>query len=687
MRIVKLAWSESRKNKLVNFYALEPSAGGQVEVISMPFSFSSSEEARKVINGERAKAGKQPYKGSILNVCLDMSSGLLYLPNAEDPVDVFNDPNLSLMVNAVKKTIVRFTGPLPFGPLVKGDPLDTIRIRRISDFRYVSDYLIQQIGGDEDEIKKHLDTPVIEANVSKMPSVSEALPQFRDNPNLKGVYVPLQAGPIEFRVKETAGENSREILLYSQKPPFILINTSAAAKTSEADKDRIITTYYKEYLVSSGKQQAGLAETPATRQLKHLMYIGWSFKELCMFALKPEFVRDFGDLLGQASSIYNAAKLLKADGYPDPARFPYYYSFQISDKFPLRFQPQSSGKPYDTTGQPEIFQIAHFDPKASYIVIKTPLWLSEDVCRKVLGAQGIFFCSQYSPAENVIKTDDSPRALKNASPDSLKVIHEDVLSSGATLPEGKPGIPFKSRPEVEAYFEKKHVSDYPQAADIVRKMCAKVSTQEKEIKFDDLEVVVGPWEKAMGILGGYTDKRKIEEEHMKVPIEPFPGVRVYPPAILLDSSSAPSVGDRLTAIVHEYTHHINNQLWIKSPRQKLPGSEGHARADMLEYLSGPDERLAHISHFKCMMALGMSKEEMLRKSIDGKVTAQNLVLARKYMELIDQAAREVEQEEKEEKQLKTMQKALQESVKGTPQDQESSDEMFDPESFNYQQKP
>ena len=41
-------------------------------------------------------------------------------------------------------------------------------------------------------------------------------------------------------------------------------------------------------------------------------------------------------------------------------------------------------------------------------------------------------------------------------------------------------------------FERKHISDYPQASEIIKDLCEKVSSPEKTIRFDDLEVVVGP---------------------------------------------------------------------------------------------------------------------------------------------------------------------------------------------------
>jgi len=680
MRTIKLSWSEKRKNRIINFYAMEPDSAGKVEVVTLPIGMRSSEEAKGVINQDRVAHGKKPYLGHLLNVCFDMSSGLLYLPDMQIPSEVANNPKLSSMLGAVKYNIEKHVSTLPNIPVVRGDPFDTIRLRKIVDFGYASTFIRQQLG-DGEEVDSILNIPVVEANISVMPKVQTLLPPFKNNSSLKGIYVTeRQAEAIAFSMND----RGQDILLHTQKTPFLLINTSPGAKTSEADKDRLITSLYRDYAISRKAVSLKIEDSPQVHEIKHLMYIGWSFRELCMYMLSPERISNFDDLIVNAAFVYNASKLIKRDGYPDPSRIPYYYSFEIGQNFPIRFKPQASGRPYDVSNQPEILQILHYDPVKSYIVIKSPLWMSEELCNKVLGAKSTFFRAQYSPSEMSIKSEYRADVLKKESSVSLKMIHEDVIQSGGKAPEGKPGIPFVSNTEIEKAFERKHISDYPQAADIIKTLCAKTSTEEKKINFDDLEVVVGPWLSTSNFLGGYINKRRLEMMGLKPPMEPIPGCKIYPPAILLDNEELPSVGDRIHVIVHEYRHHVNMQLWIESPQLKDMPKGMNTAADVakwLAYLNSPDEHLAHLAQFKYMLGLGMTKDEIVKMVMRTKPTATNFNIAKKYLEIIDEADQEMKKEEKDERSKKEMERAVNEIIKDSPGRMDSSNLMFDPEGF------
>jgi hypothetical protein len=679
MRIIKLAWSEKRKNKLIDFYAFEPDDKGKVELVTLPTGMASIDEARKVINQDRKAAGKPRYDGRLLDVCFDMSSGLLYLPDMENPSDIAKDTSLSSMLDAVKVFISNNLDPLPYAPVIRGDPTDTLRVRRISDFGYVSSYISKQVG-DPEAAKQHLNMPVVEANLSIMSRVFDVLPVFKDNPSLKGIYVTANnVRAVDFVVDDPGGSKNG-ILLYSQKTTFLLINTSPAAKTSEADKDRIITTYYRDY-VASVSAPTRLRDAPEIQELKHLMYIGWSFKELCIYMLRPEKLDDLNSLMVNASFIYNAAKNLAMEGYPDPARTPYYYSFKITDQFPVKFQPQAPGKPFDVSGQGEMLQVIHFDPKTGYVVLKSPLWLSEEVCRKVLNANDTFFCAQYNPHDGAFQCDSSPEQMNGVSPSTLSVIHADVLGSGAKPPPGKPGIPFREKSITEHVFENKNIEDYPHASDIIKKLCKKVSTPEKQVKFENLVVSVGPWMEVMGVAGGYLNKRKFEASGKKPPLVPmpeYPDFKVWPSSILIDSSQMPSVGDRNMVIIHEYQHHINSMLWVESPvlKEKPSGMEtAHDVDAWLAYLSSPDERIAHKVQFKYMLGLGMNKQDILKITMGRKPTAANLKIAQKYIEIIDEAAEEMGGDEKDEEDRKNLEKAIDQTVKGTPEEVDHGDDV------------
>ena len=58
-----------------------------------------------------------------------------------------------------------------------------------------------------------------------------------------------------------------------------------------------------------------------------------------MWVLRADNVSDFRDLIMKGVHIFNAAKAIKADGYPDPSSNPYYYAFKATDRFLFKFQP------------------------------------------------------------------------------------------------------------------------------------------------------------------------------------------------------------------------------------------------------------------------------------------------------------------------------------------------------------
>jgi hypothetical protein len=96
---------------------------------------------------------------------------------------------------------------------------------------------------------------------------------------------------------------------------------------------------------------------------------------------------------------------------------------------------------------------------------------------------------------------------------------------------------------------------------------------------------------------------------------------------------------------------------------------------MLIYLDSPDERLAHIVQFKYLLAMGQPKEAILRNIMGGKPTAVYLPLARKYLELINVAEKELTEEQNEEKMLAIVEKTMKEKDR----EQEIT---FDPEAFS-----
>jgi hypothetical protein len=659
MNISKVAWSERRENRVIHLYVFEPDQSGKPRVMTMPFALASTDEVKHLLNLQQQ--GKEFYDGGVLHVCFDVSSGRLYLPDMQDPKDVQADPKLSMMFQAAQITVERAFGSLPMAPVIRGDPFETIRIRKLGDFTSVANFISKQMDtANMGDIQGHIDLPVVEANLSIMPRTVQRLPKGFDAKKSQGAYIGL-GQPIEFIVSTyVSRDKSVDTSVHHQKPPFILINTSPEVKTSDVDKERIVTMYYKEYVAENLPQhQRNRFLNAETRTLKYLMYIGWSFRELCMWVLRADNVSDFRDLIMKGVHIFNAAKAIKADGYPDPSSNPYYYAFKATDRFPFKFQPQTVGEPYPDEGQQEIFHVVHFDPKSSMIVVRTPLYMSDDLIRKVLLGENPIYAGQYDLTEKIVKMNSDPQLLLRDSSSSYNVIEQDVANKRGR-PSGSQKISFRPTFFTEIFFERKHISDYPQAADIVRDLCERLSTPEKKIRFDDLEVVVGPWTRVMGALGGYISLRRMQENNIPSPIEPVRDFKVYPPVILIDDAEYPSVGDRISVILHEYRHHINMQLWVASPTYDAPSnmSTPEGIGKWKAYLASPDEREAFITEFKYMLGIGMTKEQVLRLAMNKKPNLMQLPVARKFMELIDEAYNQVGKEQRDKETLRKIDESV-----------------------------
>jgi hypothetical protein len=532
-------------------------------------------------------------------------------------------------------------------------------------------------GKQEDQIRDYLSTPVIEADLSKMPATVLKLQAFKENPQRQGMLIGSEVGSaVQFMVRD----GTKDTLLLSQKTPFVLINKDPESKTSSIDEEKILMFAFKD-LFSGGAAQRG-GYWAEVQNVKYLLYIGWSVRELSLYMLRADDVKDFANLIFKGSVIFNAARSLETDGYPNPMKSPYYYTFDMGDDFPLRFRPEMTNEPYNMPAQRDIFQIVHFNPKTSTIVIRSPLYLSEELIRKILKPKRDILTSQYDASSKAIRTETPADLVEDRSLVSLDVIKKDVARI-MSLPLGAlKDLKFEERMGTEAMFERKHISDYPQAAELIKDLCEKVSSPEKTIRFDNLEVVVGPWQMAAGFLGGYTSAKLLAQNGVKPPLEPVPGFKVMPPVILVDNNEYPSVGDRITIILHEYRHHINSQLWIESPYKTEMPSQGSSPQEQMKwkvdvYLSDPNERLAHITQFKYMLGVGASPEEILRESMGGRPTSSNLPLAKKYLELINEARKEMKFEEDEKNRREALTEAIADASKS-----DEEDDFIDPEELN-----
>ena len=678
MRITKTAWSPKRKNHLVNFYAFEPDSRGRVTVLSPQFSWRNKEDAVAQYNIERANRDSSPaYRGMVLHVILDMSSGRIYLPDKEAKSTFQLNPNLQGMLDAVKIKIDQLIDIAPMAPPIRGDPLDTIRIRKLGDFKSVSDFVRRQVS-DPNQFAADTKIPVVEADLSSMPKTAKQLFGSVEAADKKQYLFVAGPQTVEFAVNEGVGPSEVSNVIHYEKAPFILINISPQTKVSEADKERIVILAYKEYAITNRPNLPSSRESPQLQSFKYLMYIGWSFRELCLFVLKPEDVQDFRMLMNRAAFIYNAAKSLHQDGYPDPTGSPYYYSFRIGDDFPVKFPTEASVEVYSQESSHDIFHFVYFDAKTSIITIRTPLFLDNKLIAKILKPKSQVFIAQYDITDKVLKTSLKAEDFQKSAYETVRALKLDLSEKSGVNPEQ---LKTKQWNVMDDYFQKKHISDYPQATEIIKNLCQRVMSKPDaeaenktaQIQFDDLEVVVGPFNQKYGFLGGYIDKEKMKQRFNGAStIEPLPGLFVTPPSILIDNQEYPSVGDRTNVIIHEYRHHINTQLSVVSnitnPADKKNQSVAERVKAMVVYLQSPDERLAHKTQFKYMLGIGMSKEQLLRHLMNGKPTINQIPLVKEYLSIINDAAKEIEAEEQDEAAEEAKYKALAENAVLDPND-------------------
>jgi hypothetical protein len=665
----------------MNYYALAPDSSGRVTIFTPTFSWDSIDDARQQINVEKKKKGEKPYKGKILHVVLDMSSGRLYLPGNDVKTQVNSDPEFLAMYQAICLKIEKQIDYIPLASPINGDPLDTIRIRKIKDFYSAADFIKRQVK-NKAEFEKDISLTVIEANLAAMPITRKSI--FGDSTNVNQSKFIGENRVVEFWVKDKVDGRERDLVIHQERAPFILINMDPNAKVSDADKERLIVSAYREYAEKNRPDSPISRESPRLQSFKYLMYIGWSFKELCLYVLSEKNIQDLNSFLFNGSFIYNAAKSLKEDGYPDPTVTQYYYSFKIDKDFPIAFQPDSNVEIFNYSSHPDILKIVFFDVSKSFVTLKTPLFMQAATVKKVFNSKSSVIVSQYDTTEKLIKTNTDLQQMESMSQGSVTAIVKDV-SNITQKPVDQ--IEIRATNNHEKIFERKHVSDYPQATEIIKNLCRKLEKKPEsianafpqEIRFDDLEVIVGPWKEISGFLGGYIDARRMKQiPGEKKVTEPIPGFKVYPPAILIDNSSYPSVGDRINVIIHEYRHHINTQLWIESPEYDALGKPNESETErikrMVKYLQSPDERMAHKVQFKYMLVLGMSSEQILRKLMNGKPTIKNIPIAKEYLGIIKEAEIELQSEKEEEI---TSQK-LEEDVSDYTKKMEAQSEFFDP---------
>ena len=639
--LFKLSWSDKKLNDYVNYYVFEPSSrGGSPDVLKAPFAMSSK-VAREQFSKQCVKKGLKPYQGAVIYVRLDLASGRLYLPELGNLAEI-NTDQAKTMFDAVKLSASMEFGSLPAQPPIAGEPTKVLRVRAISDFSASAKFIRSHLK-EESLSDNFTNLPVVEANLSIMPETVKLLPEnYRDLKASGGYIGPDDTNAVGFMIDDNSGGSTKNRQIHIQKTPFILINTSPAARIGESDKERVVVTGYKDF--STRGINSSVVSPVGKYTVKYLLYMGYSFKDICSSFLTTSLISDFGDLMHRGAYLLSAAKDLKKSGYADPASNKIYYCFKIDSTFPFKFKLNMPGRPYPTNapGQSELITVVHFDPEKSILIFKTPLYFTDDICNKILNDKAVITRCEYDPTVKKVKTDEPPLAMDSQSRYSTPVISIDMKNSGITE-DAKPK--FEERHRIEGQFTKRKVSDYYQAMDLITNLIKKLNAGPKKVEFHDMPVIVGPWEKIMGFAGGYTNMARIKTMKLPVPLQPIRGVDWYvmPPFIMIDNSKSSSVADQTHIIIHEYRHHINEQLGVESPSYDVMSKSkdiDEAVKKRLVYLNSPDERESHVEQMQYLLGIGWTKDDVIRHFMGGEpIDMGNMRVAKKYLELVDEAMR------------------------------------------------
>lgn len=650
------------KNRIINYFVTKPDQNGVPLVFQCPVTIPAK-EGEELLRRQLKNKGRIMPQGSIMHVCYDLDSEYIYVINA----NIFSGQEKALMLKAAEVRISKDFGALRNIPPIEGSPFSSLRVRSVSSFGFVEKSIKEHFNDS-----KFTNLPVLEVNLARMPYTTKKLPAIFANVNFTGGYVsPQQAPYIDFIDElDNDGKKRKEpLFLLRQKTPFILLNISPQVEITAADKERTVIFGYRDYVFeqSSGKGEdeksktvqnaAGFADLYAA---KRFLYYGYPFEEVCYVLL--ETAKDFGQLYGGIQRLMRAANELADDGYPNPARIPYYMTFKIDkNKFPLKLSSLSSdGVTFDPARQPPYFMVIEYDPQTEFILIETPAFINPDLCMRLLGAKNRPLITRYNHAIKKVDVKSTQGVFKEYEKeknqlDKITALSLHDLKNIHEKPEDAPSrIEFRTDERARGVSMSNNqicnlrkISDFYYACDHIKKVCKK-----RGVPFMDLEVVIGPLERVFGrgVKGGFMDKDSFVKSKMKIPHELEKGLFVTPPLIAIDSVDMQGYDQQTSTLIHEYCHNlfsITNPEWQHV--YNTPAAKEKRKKDenwyWYTYLTDPDERQAHTEQIKHELRAGMSPDEIIRDKVGGQITTKNYPIALKFKELVDECIEQLDREE------------------------------------------
>jgi len=631
------------KNQIISYFvATVP--GEKYPHVFKSLVFMDENVAAEQLN----KQGVKISASQILRVCYDMDSGLIYVPNASN----FSEKVKNYLLSAAEIKISKDFGGYRNISYVEGSPLSLIRIRKMSNYHNIFQ-LIQK----QQNTTQITDLPVIEVNLERMPKTAQALAEALKIDSIAR-YVGTSVGNAINFVEELNIDGvklAKPKVLHKQATPFILVNI--ANGPNSIDKESGILISYKTYLKEQEEKGEGRDEdSTLLYTIKMIFYLGWPLEEICNTMLRLSQVHNIASLFKGVDAIMTSIDTLKSEGHVVQA-LPYYITFKIDPKsFPIKLNyiMDSLGN-IDVGRQNANLKVIDYDPKTSYVIIETPIYLSPDVCVAILKAKSEPFITTFNPLTKFIDVRSHEGSYTDIKQDRVQLAKIVALNKFTAKDEAKmtpeeiKKIELRSdessRGSAGTYRIRK-ISDYLYAYDFISKMCEK-----NNAKFNDLTVVVGPISRFMGegAGGGFVDAATWAKANLPSPYEVDRNIWISPPVILINSEITPGYPAQTKILIHEYRHYIYSQAnpdYVKGygdMNKEKRGTQEWKRA-WWKYFNDFNEVAAHKEDIKYSLLSGESPDELIKEKL-GAVGIDNYPIVLKFKELIDAVMEEIKKEE------------------------------------------
>jgi len=614
------------KNQIVSYFVDQ---SNPPKVFLSPVTMSS-EVASEIIESETKTklSGKK-----LLHVCFDRDSEMIYTPNAYR----FTKDQIEPLLQAAKYNIQKQWGGYKRSPPIEGSPFSSLRVRSVKSFGYVYDSIREHFNNNIDNLV------VIEANLSRMPQTAKQLPNiYKNNKNYSGGLVTNDVTFID-EIDLKGKTRDKPIRLLKVSSPFILIDISPAVEVTSTEKEWAVLSGYRDYVSDYKKEDEKndfISSFAPLYAAKRYLYMGWTFEEVCKVML--ECVNNFGSLMKGVSDLIATADMLGKEGYDNHAKYPYYISFKVDpETFPLDL---------NVDNRNPIFSVENYNKESGYVIIRSMAFVDSDLCFKILKSKSRPYIVKYNSGINKIdvKVQDSiHKELLNKTdiPNNIKkMIMKEIQLDDVDFRSDK-----RSRSvslSSNEFCNVRMISDYHYANDHIELMC-----KDRNMEFQDIQVVVGPIEKIFGrgVQGGFMSKKQFEKSKLKAPFQIEKGLYVNPPIITVNSESMPSYASQTETLIHEYSHNLysisnpfHEHLYNKDTG--LKNKDPRKYWDL--YLGDEDEELAHQEEIRFELISGKSVDEIVRDKIGGAITKENYkqayITAITFKAMVDEVVKQME---------------------------------------------